>query len=241
MPSELTDLPAGPGLVRGLIQSRYLDRLVGSRRGRAFLLAFMADAERSDEAAVFDTLLARVDDPELHDMVKLHVADEERHGEILEVCMKRVGVTPLPVPDHLRFIFRLDAALDGFAARFVAGEYGVMEAYLLLQVIEERAVVQYPGIQRALAKVDPEAARVVGTVIADERRHVRYARAISKRYAPNPDALARTLAHFRRAEARAFAEHGQDFLNFAIDRDLLDVRWPERLLWRAIGAAPAHA
>ncbi len=241
MTTTLTDLPAGPGPLRTLIQTRYLDRLVHSDRGRAFMLAFMADAERSDEQMVFDTLLARVDDPELHALVRIHRDDEERHGELLDECMRRVGVTPPAVPDELRFVFRLDAQLDGFAAEFVAGRRGVMEAYVLLQVIEERAVVQFPGIARALRSVDPYAADVVERVTEDERRHVRYARAISRRYAPDADTLARTLACFRRAEAVAFAAHGQAYLHFAIDHDLLAVGWPEKLLWRAIGAAPAHA
>ena len=241
MTTDLTDLPAGPGPLRTLIQTRYLDRLVASDRGRAFLLAFMADAERSDEQMVFDTLLARVDDPELHKLVRIHRDDEERHGEILEACLRRVGATPPAVPDALRFIFRLDAELDGFAAEFVEGRRGVMEAYVLLQVIEERAVVQYPGIERALRRVDPHAADVVARVVEDERRHVRYARAISRRYAKDADTLARTLARFRRAEATAFAAHGQAFLRFATDHDLLAVGWPEKLLWRALGAAPARA
>jgi hypothetical protein len=152
--------------------------------------------------------------------------------------MRNVGVTPPAVPDRLRFILRLDRALAGFAERFVAGELGVMEAYLLLQVIEERAVVQYPAIAAALRRVDRDAAQVVETVIADERRHVRYARAISRRYAPDVATLTRTLARFRRAEALAFAAHGQDFLRFAVDNDLLAIGWPEKLFWRALGAAP---
>jgi hypothetical protein len=216
------------------IARRFLDRLVASPPGRAFLLGFMADAEDSDEASVFDSLLARVDDERLHRMVRIHRDDETRHAAMLRECLARTGVVPEPLPDHLRIIARIDRELDGFAERFVAGEYGVMEAYALLHVIEERAVLQFPYIVRALRPVDPESADVVAAVIRDEERHVGYANAIGRAYAPDAETHARTLHRFRAAEHRAFTAHGADFLRCVVDRELLTVGPIERWLWRAL-------
>jgi hypothetical protein len=226
-------------LVAGWLDQLYLRRLVATPRGRSFLLSFMTDAEESDEKGVFDHLLARVDDPELHKMVRVHRDDETRHAEMLRACVLRQGVPAEPVPRDLRVVDRIDRMLGGLAARFVADERGVMEAYVLLQVIEERAVRQFPGIVRALRPVDPGSADTVARVLRDEERHVRYARAISRRYAPDETTLERTLRRFREVEARAYADHGRAFASAVADRDLLSARGPERLFWRALSAAQA--
>jgi hypothetical protein len=109
-----------------------------------------------------------------------------------------------------------------------------MEAYLFLQVIEERAVYQYPAIERAFAKYDPETAAVIATVIRDETRHVKYCQAIAKRYAPDPQTLQDTLTHFRHVEARSIVEHGHHVTALALDRNLLAVTRPERFMWRTL-------
>jgi len=219
------------------IDRRFLGRLAASREGRAFLLGFMADAEDSDEAMVFDTLLARVDDERLNKLVRIHRDDEHRHAEMLRACVARTGIVPAKLPENLRIVLRIDRELGGFTDRFQADQGGVMEAYLLLQVIEERAVMQFPLIARALRPGDPQSADTVMRIVADEARHVRYARAISRRYAPDPDTLRTALARFRAAERRAFVTHGHDFLGYALDHDLLAVGPLERRLWGWLAAA----
>lgn len=229
-------------LIRRSIEQRmntlYLSRLVRSPRGRSFLLAFMADAEESDEGAVFDALVARVEDAQLQKLVRRHRDDEARHARILrEASLRASGGADVPqVPEELRIVLRIGRHVGGFAEDFAAGKAGVMEAYLLLQVIEERAVRQFPAIVRALAEVDPESAAVVAGVVRDEARHVKYAQAISRRYAPDAHALAATLARYREAEARAFLEHQQAFLRHALRERLIETGRVERLFWRALAA-----
>jgi hypothetical protein len=236
----MTTLPLGAAsFIAGWLDQLYLRRLVASPRGRSFLLSFMADAEESDEKGVFDHLLARVDDPELHKMVRVHRDDEKRHAEMLRACVVRQGVPAFAVPPELRVVDRIDRLLGGLAAKFVGDERGVMEAYVLLQVIEERAVRQFPGIVRALRPVDPASADTVARVVRDEERHVRYARAISRRYAPDEATLGRTLRRFREVEERAYAAHGRAFAAAVAERDLLTVRGPERFFWRALSTAQA--
>lgn len=232
-----TDSDAIPAARATWLDRRFLDRLVATPRGRAFLLDFMADAEESDEAGIFDRLLARVDDEALHKLVRIHRDDETRHAQMLRDCVARTGVVPDPLPLELRIVDRIDRELGGFAARFTADQHGVMEAYVLLQVIEERAVRQFPAIEQALRRVDPTTADVVARVIADERRHVGYARAISLRYAPDAATLARTVAAFRAAETRAFEAHGDDVLRVVLERDLLAVGSLERWMWKALARA----
>lgn len=216
------------------LDSLYMKRLVSNPRGRAFLLSSLAEAEEADEGGVFDNLLARVDDPELGKLVRRHRDDEARHAELYRGCLARTGITPVPVPKELRIIDRIDRNLGGFGASFVAGDTGVMEAYLLLQVIEERGVREFAKIANALDEVDPESASVVRSIVRDEERHVLYAKAISRRYAPDEATLARELDRFRHAEERAFQDHGVVFLRFVQDHDLLGVRGPERLLWKTL-------
>jgi rubrerythrin len=221
--------------------ARFLARLVANPRGRAFLLSFMADAEEADEAGVFEALLERVDDPSLHKMVKRHMADEARHAEMLRARVRAtVGATGIAapiVPRSLSIVQRIDDALGGMGAKFVAKERSIMDAYVLLEVVEDRAVEQFPKIAAALEPVDPESAATVRSIWEDEKRHVLYARAINTRYAASPDELARTLARVRAVEQQAFDDNGAAFLRHALDENLLALPFAEKILWRAMSLA----
>jgi hypothetical protein len=224
----------------GVIGARFLEKLVATARGRAFLLRFLQSTEESDEGAVFDTLVSRIEDPHLHKIVRIHRDDEERQAAIFRSAVERVvlaagaGAAPGPVPDDLRVVARLDALLGGFAEGFVAGRIGVMEMYAILLVVEERAVREWPAIVDALRPVDPESAAQLELVVQDERRHVKYARAITRRYAPDEATLARTLRRVREAEQRAFLEHTAAFTHAVLERDLLEVGRVERALWKGL-------
>jgi len=217
--------------------TRFMARLVGNPRGRAFMLSLMADAEEADEAGVFDALLERVDDPKLHKMVRRHVDDEARHATLLRERVRAVGVTPPPVPRSLSIVDRINRALGDLGEGFVKNQRSVMEAYVLLEVVEERAVEQFPRIAAALDRVDPVSAEVVRNIWEDEKRHVLYARAIGEKYAPDAETLAKTRSKFRLVEQRAFEENGADVLRYALDENLLALPFMEKLVWRAMAAA----
>lgn len=163
--------------------------------------------------------------------------DEARHAELLRARVRAIGVTPPPVPRELSIVQRLDDMLGGVGEGFVAKERTIMDAYVLLEVVENRAVEQFPKIAAALAAVDPESAATVRSIWEDEKRHVLYAQAVNKRYAPDADTLARALARVREVEQRAFDENGAAMLRHVLDEGLLDVRFPERVLWRAMAMA----
>lgn len=215
----------------------FLDKVVASPRGRAFLLSFMVNAEENDEGA-FDELLGCIDLPDVHKMVSTHRDDEQRHAALLRGCLDRLGIAPEPIPPELRYIDRLDAATDGgFRKNFLAGQdpTGVMKVYAMLQIVEERGVDQFALIAHALRDLDPETSAVITRIVEDEKRHVLYAKAITRRYAPDAATLDRTLRDFRALEERAFADHTRAYFRFVVDRDLYAARAPERLFWR--GAA----
>jgi rubrerythrin len=222
-----------------MLISMFLSRLAANDRGRAFLLSFMANAEESDEGA-FDRLMARADAPEVQKMVKLHGEDEARHARLLTACVARGGVTPDPLPEELRYIDRLDRMTGGdFRQGFPAdgGMLGIMKVYALLQLVEERGVAQFAVIADALEPHDPESARVIRDIIVDEERHVKYARAITRRYAPDDATLARTLDEFRALEARAFDDQGRAFLGWCAAHDLVGTSALERAGWKTFALA----
>ena len=223
------------GYLATRIQERFLDRLAASPRGRAYILAFLAGAEEADEVGVFDHLLARVDDPELQRMVRRHRDDELEHGARFHACVARQGLAA-PPPEAPNVIGYIDRELGGFGDAFVADDRSVMEAYVLLQVIEERGVLQYPIIARAMAKYDPHCANEIMEIVADEHRHIKYAIAISRRYADSDAVLADTLVRLRAAEARAFEAHGRAFFVHAIEHGMLATSWVEGMMWRALAA-----
>jgi hypothetical protein len=71
-------------------------------------------------------------------------------------------------------------------------------------------------------------------VIADERRHMKYARAISRRHAPDEATLERTLRQVRAAEERAYLANVEAFTRIAVAQDLLEVSNIERIFWKGI-------
>lgn len=217
-----------------LLRTRYLHLLLSSRRGRAFVLTQAAEAEASDEAAIFDRVLAHVDDAELGKMIRKHKADEERHARMFLACAERTGVDIELIPQDLMLIHRLDRALGDQIDRDICDRKGVMQAYVLLQVIEERAVTQFAFIEPVLRAYDPASADVLRVVTRDEERHLKYCRAISRRYAPDAATLARTLACYRDIELLVFAEHTRANLRYTLDHELLNARPWQRAVWRGI-------
>jgi rubrerythrin len=203
------------------LTEEFFSRLVSSPRGRAFHLRLMTDHEEADEGLVFDSLLARIDDPSLHKMVERHSTDEKRHARMLRECAERTGAPPEPVPEELRVVHRMERKIGFGEAFFVTHQMGVMEAYVLLGVLEERAVQQYPVYARAVAHVDPASAAAIASIARDEQRHVLYSRAISRRYAPDARTLGQVVDRFRRAEEIAFAEYNQAYWRIAAELGLV--------------------
>jgi hypothetical protein len=170
-------------------------------------------------------------------MVRRHVDDEARHAKLLRERVRAVGVAPPLVPRALSVVDRINRALGNLGEGFVENQRSVMEAYVLLEVVEERAVEQFPRIAAALDAVDPVSAEVVREIWKDEKRHVLYARAIGEKYAPDAETLAKTRSKFRVVEQRAFDENGGDVLRYALEQNLLELPFVERLMWRAMAAA----
>jgi hypothetical protein len=197
-----------------------MDRLIASREGRVHILNLMANAEGAEEGAIFDVLATRVDDLELQKMVRKHAEDEERHAVLFRERVVANGGAPHDPPDHLRIIERLDAALGDFFDREITDDKGVMEAYLLLQVVEERAITQFQQLEPVFRKHD------------HEERHLKYCHAISKRYAPDDETLVTTLARFRELEAQAFTDNSRANIQHCVDNGLLAVGSVEQRLWQ---------
>ena len=224
----------------------FLNDLFSTSTGRAYVLSQAAQAESAGEQRIFDILLERVKDPELARMVRKHRDDEVRHAELYEACAARQGVTLPPIPASLRIIDSVDAhiARARGGVRFfdekVHDDRFVMEGYLFLQVLEERAVQQFSVLAGALRPFDAKSADVILDIEADEKRHLRYCYAISKRYAPSSFLLTTTLEKFRRAEALAYQEHTQRSLQFLLDGGFTPSR-AKTLFWRGVGAAAAFS
>jgi tRNA isopentenyl-2-thiomethyl-A-37 hydroxylase MiaE len=215
------------------LQARFLGKLTSTPAGRAYILATLADAESSDEGQVFDLLAQRVDDEPLQKMIRVHQADEERHAGLFWDEVDRQGVGRPHVPDDIKLIRRLDAELGGgLLERGVRSDLDVMKAYLVLQVIEERAITQFELLATHFARHDAQAARVIAEVARDEQRHLRYCHAIARRYAPDATVHAGTLAEIRRVEAEAFLDNSRANLRHVLDRGLYPAGRLELAGWR---------
>jgi rubrerythrin len=214
----------------------FFERLVASREGRAHVLATCADAESSDEGAVFERLLAHVDDEELRRLVRRHQEDEIRHAAMFRECLARTGLPEPTVPEHLKLLKRVDRLLGGVMDQPIRTREDVMHAYLLLQVIEERATTQFPIHVRAYRKVDPKTAEVVEQIAKDEERHLKYCRAIARRYAPSEEVMQKELRRLRDVEGRAFAANSTANMDYVLSRGYMTLGPVLGVAWRAVRA-----
>src|SRR5262245_5446948 len=110
--------------VQEKLMRRYLGRLLATQPGRAHLLGQLAEAEDSDEGAIFDALLAKVDDPELSRLIRIHQADEKRHAAMFRECVARSGPAVAPAPEETKLLAQLDVALGGFMSRPIRDRLG---------------------------------------------------------------------------------------------------------------------
>jgi rubrerythrin len=229
-----------------LMHQLFLRDLFATARGRAFVLSQAADAESGGEAKLFDVLLEKVHDPDLHRMVKKHREDEIRHAEMYAACAARQGAKLPEIPPSLKVIDTIDRHLtevrDGvsFFDEKVHDDRWIVDGYLFLQVLEERAVEQFGTLAGSLRPFDPRSAAIVTEVAADERRHLLYCDAVTKKYAPDANALAARLDAFRRAEAIAYREHTQKSLEFLLGHGFLPSR-TKTLFWRGVASASTYA
>lgn len=211
----------------------YMRTLIETPEGRAFLLNQIADAEDNGEAQIFDQILKTIDDPKLQKIVDRHRTDEIRHGELFRACRDRTGVDPGPVPDDIKVLDRINARVGGFFDRPIRSAEDVVEAYLILQVIEERATQQFTIFEQAFRAVDPATADVVQEIAADEARHLMYCRAVVKQYAKDEAYVEKRLAELREHEAVAFRETSSANMRHALARGF--IRGPvERMFWRCL-------
>jgi rubrerythrin len=204
--------------IRQALTLSYLRHLASTQAGRGFILSQVADAESSGESQVFEQALAKVDDPQLAGMIRKHQADEIRHAALFLACEARNGLPPRTVPAELKLIDRLDQRLGHPLSRSIESSEGVMRAYLLLQVLEERAISQFEQFIAAFREVDPQTAAVFEEVRADEERHLKYCHAISRRYAPDETTRLSALARMRQAEAEAYRENQAANMQFTMAR-----------------------
>jgi rubrerythrin len=199
------------------------------------VLSQVADAEATDEGRIFDEALSHVDDPELQKLIRKHQADELRHAELFLACEARQGLPPRVVPNHLRLLRRIEARLGAPLHKPIHGREDIMKAYLLLQVLEERAMVQFDVFIRAFRDVDPETSAVFEAVKADEARHLKYCHAISRRYAPDEATRLAYLARARVEEAAAYRENQLANMEYTMETGLMKGA-ARRAFWRALAA-----
>jgi rubrerythrin len=211
---------------------RYLKQLFRSPEGRAHVLAQAADGEASGESAIFDRLLARVDDPELQRVIGRHRADELRHEKMFRTRLAEQHAR-WELPEELRLVKRIDREAGGVIDRPIRSDRDVLVAYSFLQALEERAVFSFGLFIESLQAPDPLSAVAFAEVLEDEKRHLKYCAAVAKRYARDEAERLEVLTQMRAAEARAFQANQMANMKFTLGRGW--VGGPvETAIWRLV-------
>jgi hypothetical protein len=217
-------------------------QLVETKEGRAFLLNQMADAEGGEagELAVFDRLLAFVDDEKIQKIIRIHKDDELRHEELFRERARAQGVTVPAVPRDNKLLLRIDAEIGLFSDQKVESVDDIVRAYLVLLVIEERAMSQFALFAEAFAEVgDHETARVLREVEKDEERHLKYCHAVLRQYLPDVDARNARLTEMRALEARIFLDNGTANMKLSVARGYIQSAIA-RAFWRFVFFVREH-
>ena len=246
-----------PAFLDESLQRLFLSELLATPRGKATFLTQLADAEGGDggELDIFAHVLDVLDPTppppsadeggsaemelgrEVAKLVRVHKADEERHEKLFHDRAVASGgeVFKLPAESHL--LRRLDQHV-GFFSKPVVDKAGVVDAYLLLLVIEERAIKQFDKYAAAFAALgEDETVAVLAQIKADEARHLRYCEAISRRYSSDEAARQERLAHFRALEEKCFDEVQAMNLRILVDNGFVGHTWWTRVLWSTLSSA----
>lgn len=194
----------------------FLSELVATSAGRQHMLSIAVEAEEGDEGHIFDQLADCVDDPKLRSLVVRHRDDEVRHAALFRGCLDRLGLEPVPIPDGVKLIRQIAAAVGG-VERGVHTVDDVVATYAMLLAIEERGVEQFPLIADAFRTVDPETSEVYLRVARDERGHVRYCETIGRHYAGD-GVWQQAVAVARALEAAAFEATTLANLEYCIEQ-----------------------
>jgi rubrerythrin len=219
--------------IRDRLSMAFMKRLIGTPEGRAHILRQLADAEGNGENGFFEMVLAKVNDAGLRQLIQKHKADELRHEQMFLDCANRLSAAAEPIPDSVKYVERVFDAV-GFRDQPIESDEDIMNAYLLLQAVEERSVVQFALFERVFRELDVETAQVFVAIGKDEERHIKYCQAIARRYAPDAATHNKALARMRELEARAFAENGRANMDYTFSRGWFDggplTRWFFRTL-----------
>ncbi|HMV66740.1 MAG TPA: hypothetical protein PKA64_07810 [Myxococcota bacterium] len=172
----------------------------------AFALSSYADAEGSGEGEVFTRALRRVTEPRLQAMICKHQEDELRHAALFDARREALGLAAHAIPDHLKIIDLLSDAAGGVLDAAMDTDEDVARVYLLLYVVEERALDEFGRSARAFAAAgDFETAALFAAVARDEERHVQYCEAVGRRHLADPSTWAARLDAMRAVERRVYA------------------------------------
>jgi hypothetical protein len=139
------------------------------------------------------------------------------------------------LPEHLQLVPRVDREAGGIIDRPIRDARGVLEAYALLQALEERAVSSFTLFIAAMEPFDPQTARVISEVLKDEKRHLLYCVAVSKKHARSEEERLEVLGRMRKAEARAFRDNQLANMRFTLSKGWIGGPL-ETALWRAVRA-----
>jgi rubrerythrin len=218
----------------------FMNQVAETKEGRAWILTQMADAEGGEggELQVFEALEAYVDDEKLQKMITIHKDDELRHEALFRERVAALGVPSPIIPREQKLLLRLDDAVQIFK-KPIASDAAVLDAYLVLLVVEERATAQFAMTKRVFEKRgDHETARVLDEVERDEARHLKYCHAITKRYAANESERQKRIDEIRTLEARIFLENGRGNVRYALERGFIQSA-PWRAFWKTLQALTA--
>jgi hypothetical protein len=187
-----------------------------------FAYSAYVDTESAGENQVFERALKRSTDPEIGRLIRRHQEDEIRHAALLDEHRIALGLAKFDIPPHLKMVDVLSAAAGGVLDAPMDSDADIVAAYALLYVVEERAVEVFGRSVDVLEETgDLASARLFRSIGADERRHLKYCRAVGRKYAGSDEAFDREVDRFRDVEARVYGQVSRGFMKHMLVNGLI--------------------
>lgn len=202
--------------------------------GLVHLFSQMADAEggNSGELCLFDKIEDYVKDPAIKNIIRLHKNDEERHEQMFLDYIKILGEEPTPLTDDMRLLKMLDRELI-ILEKPVTSDQDVINIMTLLLVIEERAILEFEGMQKTF-KHDHAINAMLDIAIKDEEKHLKFCRKVIDHFKADPEEVEKQYQEYKRLEDLAYRKLSLNLMSFYLDNKFIEGDFSEKF-WRFMG------
>lgn len=220
--------------IEEFFNTQFRRQALSKTEGLVHLFSQMADAEggNSGELCLFDKIEDYVQDPAIKNIIRVHKADEERHEQMFLDYIKILGEEPQPLTDEMRLLKMLDRELN-ILEKPVTSDEDVINIMTLLLVIEERAILEFEGMQKTF-KHDHAINAMLNVAIKDEEKHLKFCRKVIDHFKADQEKVEMKYREYKELEDLAYRKLSLNLMSYYLDNQFIESEF-SRKFWRFMG------